>query len=79
MNSKMGLSRDFIADFGQAKMESTSNLNLIQICKKMYIPIWYIFPVLVCCSQKNLATLLKSFHPKPESLHFKRQFSRQQA
>jgi hypothetical protein len=31
-----------------------------------FMVIWYIFPVLVCCTKKNLATLI-SIHPTPNS------------
>jgi hypothetical protein len=28
-------------------------------CGRFFMVIWYIFPALVCCTKKNLATLLR--------------------
>jgi hypothetical protein len=35
-----------------------------------FVVIWYIFPVLVCCTEKNLATLFES-REKEESIEEK--------
>jgi hypothetical protein len=32
-----------------------------------FVMIWYIFPVLVCCSKKNLASLVSSTHREAAS------------